>query len=111
VSFGFAVMEDDTGVPKKLISGFAEPGSSVFIDKAATARWFHAPVGMWLVAGDYWIAFAQHSATGSENTEIAYDTGGSDPYFTSGGDWATEGDQYANTDSTYKFSIRASIIT
>lgn len=110
VSFAAQITTDATG-PKYLIAAIVGPTWSSFIDKAADPRWYHIPMGVWLTAGDYWIGFSNMTNSGSEQTQLAYDGSGSDPIFTSGGAWATEGDQYANTDSTYKYSIRASIIT
>jgi len=113
VALGVALMDDTGGVPTLLRSAIVQPtDTSTFIDKAAAARWFHVPVGGFLLAaGDYWIGFCQHGQSGSEQTQLAYDGSGSDVTFTSGGNWATEGDQYANTVTSNKYSIRASILS
>lgn len=111
VEFGCALMDDTAGSPTYLRSSLVQPDLSAFIDKAGVARWYHMPVGMWLTAGDYWIAFCQHSHSGSEQTQLAYDGSGSDVTFVSGGNWATEGDQYSNTVTSNKYSIRADILT
>lgn len=109
-SFAAAVMADSSG-PTLLLAGAAPAALSTFIDKAAAARWFHIPVGVYLAAGDYWIGFAQMDHSGSEQTQLAYDGSGSDVTFASGGNWTTEGNQYSNTTTSNKYSIRAVILS
>lgn len=101
------VMEDSSGVPAKLIAHGT--GHNFGFKTGSLARWLHLPVPIYLTAADYWIGFSC-ATRGASDLSLAYDTGGSDPYMTTG-DYAIDGNYTTNTDSTRTYSIRASILT
>jgi hypothetical protein len=105
------VLQDSSGLPT-----LVRAASAVFATSAGlglkggnAARWVAFPIGAYLEAGDYWIGFTS-TAVGTSVIAIAYDTSGSDRYFTIG-PYALDGDYASTTDSTRKFSIRGNFLS
>lgn len=113
-SFSVAVYTDVSGTPGLLIHQSQNPTVGMLLDAASGAtgdgvgRWLGLSVGRWLAAGDYWIAV---SALETVNIlQMAYDTGGSDRYYSSGGAWFTDWGFYTPTTSSNSYSIRAGFV-
>lgn len=110
-----AVFSDNGGVIGNLLAVTTPQSTSLVLEDSATptyaAAWIHVPVGLWVVAGTYWIAVMLNSANGGGTFLLAYDGSGSDRYYTSGGAWFAHGGRYSQTDSTQKYSIRASFLS
>lgn len=110
-----ALFEDNAGAIGKFLSAtsamqLAPTNNATFGDGSTTsiARWFGIPVGYEVTATDYWIAW---NWTGSGTPKQFYDAGGSDRYWDSGGDFITDGGRYAETDTTFRYSARALVIS
>jgi hypothetical protein len=74
------------------------------------ARWIHTPCGLYVVAGDYWLAImVTHGSSGS--VTLAYDGSGSDRTIASGGAWWAHGGRYTQTTTARKYSIRADFLS
>lgn len=75
-----------------------------------TAEWLHWPICIYLTgSAKYWIGIIRN-ASGSFN--IYYDGSGSDRTIaTGGGTWVADGGRYTQTDSTKKYSLRASFLS
>lgn len=110
---GAGVYEDAAGpVPGKLIAAgsLGHAGSSqisgVFLN--TTARWVAIPMGIWLPADDYWIAW-MNSSTTSGVLSIQYSSGtGSDRTRLNSGPWLDDSSTSAGTND---FSIYADLLT
>jgi hypothetical protein len=104
---GVGVLSDNGGVPGQIIaySPFT-PESNVFL--AQQPGWLHMPVGVWLPAGTYWLAFVAADADGQ--FLIYYDSGGSDVTWQTDGAWLSQGGQYSLVQTTQNFSIRADFL-
>lgn len=118
-SLNTALYTDNSGTPQYLIHYStnvvtATDGPTMLLDAAAgatgdgTARWVEQACGVWVTAGDYWIAVAPLDTT--TILQIAYDGSGSDRYYTSGGTWFSDWGFYSPTTSSNKYSIRANTI-
>lgn len=107
-----AVFADNSSTIGYLLAYNANPSASFGMQDSASptyvAGWVAIPIGIWLPAGDYWIAVQINVTSGT--FQLYYDTSGSDRYYTPGGMWFTHGQRYSQTDSTRKYSIRASTI-
>jgi len=116
-SFGVALAADAEGAVSTLLayntlsSNYDVLPSEVTGASNKTPRWLHLPLSFYVpAAGDYWVGVALlHSGSGTPQ-QIYYDTDGADLYYASGGRWVADGEQYAQTDSTYKYSIRTSFL-
>lgn len=121
-SLGVALLTDNSGVPGVLIAThspsyvggfFGEDFESAATPTYSPAKWFHRPLGVWVPAGDYWLAVLYVSSGGGSGLTINYDTGGSD-YITSGGTGAPaffDNGRFALSNSTKNFSIRADFLS
>jgi hypothetical protein len=104
---------DASGSPALLIGMGGQQGSTVLFDSASgatgdgVARWFELPIGLWVTAGDYWLAVQPTNIT---ILQIAYDGSGSDRYYTAGGEWMNDWGFYTPTTSSRTYSIRANTI-
>ena len=108
----FAFLWDDNGsgtAPKHLLLSMGVSRNLVLEETSAgprDPRWFGIPVGRWLTAGDWWIGWQLFDT----DLNIAYDTGGSDPYMVPTnpqiGDWGL----WTPTNSTRTYSVRANTI-
>ena len=104
----FCIFEDNAGTPRYLLHTthagplFLKPSNGV-----EAFRWFGVGLSRYLAAGDYWIGFVSSTNLGV----IKKDTGGSDRYFTAGGNWSLDAGYNAITTTTDRYSIRASILT
>lgn len=118
-SLNTALYTDNAGTPQYLIHygtnlTAASDGPTMLLDSASgatgdgTARWIDQACGVWVAAGDYWIAVAPLDT--STILQIAYDGSGTDRYYTSGGSWFTDWGFYTPTTSSNKYSIRANTI-
>lgn len=101
------VLTDAAGVPDLLIA--QSTTHQLGFKNGNAARWYHMPVPIYLTAADYWVGVVV-ILNNTSSMQVAYDTGGSDPYFTVG-QFALDGNYAARTDSTKNYSIRASILT
>lgn len=113
-SVAAVVYADAAGPIPKQVIGYGGVISNVafYPDNgvSSTARWVSFPMGLWLTAGSYWLAFACGTAGGLQLNRIAT-TGGTARTFDSGGAWVIDGDYYLNTATTNRWSIRASTVT
>lgn len=112
----FSLYTDIAGDPGRLI-GFTYLGEKPdygSINMGTTARWIHSPIGVWLTAGDYWIA-ASHWKSENNIAQIAYDaTGGGGRYFTTttnNSGYSGEPPDNSVTTTSEDYSIRASVLT
>ena len=102
-----AVYTDNGGSPDYPIAYNGAAG--VLRRTSSLARWIDVPIGVWLVAGTYWMAVRTSDTGGTAVLKIAYDASGSDIH-TTGGDAAVFPDNLNTpTNSTRKYSIRGSI--
>ncbi len=114
-SLAAAVYTDAAGTPGLVVAYSVNPLTSIMLDALAGAggdgvgRWLHIPIGLYVAAGDYWIAVAGMDTITS--MQIAYDGSGSDRYYTAAGTWFVDWGWYAPTTGSNKYSIRASIIS
>lgn len=110
IAFNGGLFTDNAGAPSKIIAYLPFPGNSfnLYIDNG-TYRWLHFPMGVYLDAGDYWIAFGKSSTNGTAG--IKYDAGGVDKYFDTSGAWFGASDIGAATATTTDYSIRGSVLT
>lgn len=78
---------DNSNAPGVLIAGALS--SLTYLSNSGSmpgaGRWFSFPVGQYLAAGTYWAGFNSDQA----RYDVAYDTGGSDQYFTPSGFYET----------------------
>lgn len=105
----FAIMADNAGSPGDLMATSVPfVGNTFLLSRAGPtnqAAWITIPIGIWLTAGDYWLAW-EPSGT---NVRIAYDAG-SDRKYTSGGTWVAHGGRYTDSDTTRKYSAYATVV-
>jgi hypothetical protein len=113
-----AAVYDDTGggapsvqhVIGASTTGIPSGGNQVWSTGSVFAqRWFHMPIGVYLPAGDYWLA-VQAVAINAGNIQIAYDTGGSDYSYVPGGVWFADGTRYTPTADSRHYSIRGDLL-
>ena len=115
ISMNAAVLTDSGGSPALLIAkNTAETNEAMFLStsgSAGAARWVDLAIGIYLTAGDYWIA-VQFSIVNANDYYIYYDGSGSDRYFTNNANnRMTDSGWTTVTTSSNKYSIRASTIT
>lgn len=107
-----ALMADAAGAPAHVLGYVMNKEQSLLLETAATPtyapEWIHVPLGLYVPAADYWLAVMLN--TGG-TAQIYYDGSGSDRYYTSSGTWFSHAGRYSETDSTRKYSIRASLIS
>lgn len=107
-----SILTDSAGDPALEIARSHHSGNdnnflSTSNGSAGAARWFHAPMGVELAAGDYWIA-VQFRVNNGSSYNIYYDGSGSDRYFTNGAnDRMSDSGWTTVTTSSNKYSIRA----
>lgn len=105
------VLSDNAGAPHLQISLGARTGSvsdgTFFM--TTTARWLSIPIGLYLPAGDYWLCVQRMDDPGTD-LMLYYDGSGADKYQDIAGGWSADGSQYTITNTTNKYSIRASLI-
>jgi hypothetical protein len=113
-----AAVFDDTGggapsvqhVIGASTTGIPSAGNQVWSTGSVFAqRWFHMPIGVYLPAGDYWLA-VQAVAVNAGNIQIAYDTGGSDYSYVPGGVWFADGTRYTPSADSRHYSIRGDLL-
>lgn len=121
-SFGFmvGVWDDATATVGKLLAYGApygagsggSPGAAAVI-AATSPRWVHVPLGFYATAGTYWIGIMTHACGfGANRLNLYYDGSGSDRRFDSGAGYLYDGGGTGGqTDTTRKYSIRASVLT
>lgn len=112
VGFHVGIWDDDTNTVGNLLAANATPAASYVLRSSAGAgsdRWFEVPISLRLAAATvYWIGIIKDS---NGSSTIYYDTSGSDRTIdTAGGYWLSDGDRYAQTDSTKDYSIRLATI-
>jgi len=113
-----AVYDDTAGTPNRVVAYVQGDDASVLLDDTSGAggntdpRWLAIPIGKWLTAGDYWIAYQHGRAAGAE-TRIYFDGSGSDRTYDPGGAsyWFVDWGFYAPTTTANRYSIRANILT
>lgn len=108
------VLTDNAGVPNLLVAAASSP--YLLLSNASsgfphTARWVSIPLGVYLAAGDYWLAFACNTG----QWDIAFDSG-SDVYWPltggpGGNNLSGSHSGLAKTTGSNKYSIRASVLT
>jgi hypothetical protein len=108
------VLTDNAGAPDVLIAqGSGTRDGDIYLSNSASmpgaGRWLSIPLGVYLPAGTYWIAFVSSNAF----LDVAYDGSGSDQYFTPSGYYATGAypSAWAITTGARKYSIRAGTIS
>jgi hypothetical protein len=107
------LVAEDSASTVGLIIGGASVGAVLMSAATSgfpgTGRWFSIPIGKYLTAASYWIGFR----TGAAILDIANDASGSDRYWTNTGGNYISGNHASltQTDSTLKYSIRASILS
>lgn len=98
---------DSAGSPTSLIAITAPPVQTLYIN--TTNRWLEMALVKYLTAGDYWIGIA--SGLGGSRLNIAYAAGGSDRYYTAGGDYTSDSvNMGGTTTGTRDYSIRAGVL-
>lgn len=106
ISYAVGLFSDSAGAPLMLLGGLGfAPQISL---NTNGARWLDWPLGIWVVAGTYWIGVRSSDTGGSVVTQIAYDGSGSDVTKVQ-----TTGqllDMASVTTTTRKYSIRANTI-
>lgn len=109
-SIGVAVLEDNAGNPGTITAYCMAPPTS-FLPETSPGntnwRWLHMPIGAYLPAGIYHISLISTTTY----LHIAYDVGGSDLTSAQTGPWFADGGYVTLVDSTYNYSIRASILS
>ena len=110
------VLSDVSGSPSVLLAGNSLGNlDGVYFSNSSSMpgawRWWSVPVGVSLASGTYWIGVTLGAGAG--NFDMAYDTGGSDVTFNTGGVYTTGAypSAWALTVGTFKYSIRASILS
>lgn len=110
-SLSVALFTDNANKPNILLGHSVNPPTSVFPGQQGSLTvhpgWRHVPLGLWVPAGTYWLGIQD---TGPNPMELFYDTGGSDQTWTAGGAWFTDAPA-SPSDSTFKYSIRADLIS
>lgn len=113
--FSPRVWADSAGSPTSLLA-FGMNEQTVVSDSTSSfpdpGYWVHAPIGIYLPAGTYWIGGIKQ---GLGSMDIAYDGSGSDKYFgnPSGTPYAIHANHSSVTvsNTTNKYSIRASVLS
>lgn len=113
-SISAGVLADAAGLPADILAAVGSGGNSQFmIDESSSAhsgpaRWIHFPIGLWVTAGDYWLAIS-----GESRHDIFFDGSGSDVTEDNGGFFSQilDGRRYTNVNSGNKYSIRASFLS
>lgn len=72
-SLNIVVLSDNAGVPDIMLAGVPSQANVGYAMLTTRPRWFSVPVGLRVVAGDYWIGFNGSSFTARD---IYYDAGG-----------------------------------
>lgn len=112
-SMTVGVYNDNAGTPQTLLAYNGQTQDFDFLlEDSATptylATWIHKPLGIWLTAGDYWIAVQFYRTGGTLN--LAYDGSGSDRYYTADSHDIAHWGRFTPTTSSNKYSIRADFI-
>jgi len=104
-----ALYDDSSGSPGKVIA-YASAFDPM-LNLSGGARWVDVALGVWVVAGTYWLV-VRHTATGATVVcQIAYDGSGSDKTAVGAdNDWRDWTNFASITTTTNKFSIRANTI-
>lgn len=119
VGFSVAVWTDNAAVVGNLIASGApygpgasgSPGAYIAI-VATTPRWIHIPVGLYVAAGTYWIGIHTFgNGFGGNRLNVYYDGSGTDRRFDTAAGYTQDGGVSAQTDTTRKYSIRASVLS
>ena len=111
---GVAVFSDSTGSPLRVRKQAPAVSASVLLESATStpvARWIGVPINYYNDSGgsqDVWIAVQDVSPFPNV---IAYDTSGTDRYYTAGGAWMTDAGFTTVTTGTNKYSIRADVVS
>lgn len=109
--YSAVIMSDNAGNPHRVLAYNRNTLQSILLESASStpvARWLNVPVSLNISSGTvYWIGIQNNTATGQGS--IAYDTG-SDKYYTSAGDWFTDGGFYTITTTARNYSIVANQI-
>jgi hypothetical protein len=106
------VYSDSAGTPADLIHLTSQTATSLLLDDTsggggnAVARWHAVSCGLYLAAGDYWMAFM---SVGTQ-PRFYYDATGSDRHYTAGGAWMADWGFYSPTTSANQYSIRGSFL-
>ena len=101
------VLTDSSGAPDRVIA--ATPGI-LFLDLETNARWVAVPIGVWLVAGTYWIGVRIGDVGAAVLPQIAYDATGSDRTYVSGVSAWPDWDNGTGATTANQYSIRANTI-
>lgn len=111
LSMAVGILDDDSNSPDHVIALNVASSPTTFLSDnnavAGDARWVHMALGVWLTAGDYWLAM-MFSLVGASH-QVYYDAG-SDQIFANAAWRLTDAGWASVTDSTRKYSIRASTI-
>lgn len=110
-----AVLSDNAGDPDHIL-GYSMGGSAdiqgTFLSNAngsaGDARWLAMPIGVYLAAGDYWLAVMFSVSAGHD---IYYDGSGSDRYFANAAVRITDSGWTTVTTSSNRYSIRGSLLS
>jgi len=116
--FGVGVWSDNAGAVGNLIAfnmprGAGSSGSpgAPFVIVASAPRWIDVPLGVYLPAGTYWVGILTFAlGSGGNRLNIYYDASGTDRRFDSADSYIADGAVAAQTDTTRKYSIRASVL-
>lgn len=111
-SFAVALFADNAGAPGSILQAnqLRATGLLAQVTTSTPGRWFGLAVGRWLAAGSYWLGVGILNDT-DVGSRLAYDTGGTDRYYTAGGGWLSDGGWSAVTTSPNTYSIRGNIVT
>lgn len=116
VGMAVGVLTDNAGSPELVIATGANDTSlnsgfyATNTGSLGAARWIHAPIGVWLVAGDFWLSVEFEVQTTGDYV-IYYDGSGGDRYFTNNALRISDSGWTTVTTSSNKYSIRASTIS
>lgn len=108
-NFVGAVWADNSGAVGKLLSfGSIPTGSANFAPLASSSGWVGAPSSpIFCTAGTYWIGIDWNFSSSGAAISMFRDASGTDRTFDPSGDFVSDGGVFTQTNSTFKFSIRA----
>jgi hypothetical protein len=115
-SINFGLYADSGGTPSALLSMYNGREVALLMDNTlgaggnTVARWFGGPMGVWLAAGDYWLAVQAIDTGASMPYRVYYDGSGTDRYYDSGGNWLGDWGWYSPTTGSNTYSIRGNIV-
>ena len=105
-----ALFDDNGGTP--LLIGASGHGQSNVTGFAlsSTYRWAGLPIGIFIPAGDYWLAWMYDRGGSGGIMNLHYDASGTGYYVDPGGSWINETAMSSPTSTTATWSIRGLMI-